>query len=98
MIIKGRLVNLRKIRLDDIGYIARWQQDEELMKYYDESVFKTIDEISKGILNNLKSPERIDYMIETIGKKPIGTIALKRIDWISKNCEILIMVGEERKK
>ena len=96
--ITGRVVNLRQITMSDLPKVIEWSQDRELMKYYDELTVNSPREIEQILQQNITKSDRIDYMIETKNREPIGRVFLKKINWLNSNLEIHTMVGQKRKR
>ena len=82
----------------DLSKVSEWWQDEKLMKYYDELPFHAPFEIEHILKQNISAVDRIDYIIETKAKEPIGRIFFSRINWEDKHLEIHIMVGDKNKR
>lgn len=96
---QGRLVRLRNLCIDDVPIFAQWRQDSNLMKYYDEPYMLSFNEQSLILKARADSFDQIDYIVESLnGYEPIGQISLKKIDWVSRNCEIYSMIGESEKQ
>lgn len=96
--IKGRTVNLRRLKIDDLPYIFKWRQDPELSRYYDELPISMPLEIEQEIHTRISSPIRLDLVVETIKGEVIGVVFLKNINWKDGNAELHGMVGEKHKK
>ena len=96
--IKGRSVNLRKITMADLPKVFEWCEDKELMKYYDELPVYAPFEMEHILRQNISAVDRIDYIIETKEKKPIGRIFLSMINWDDRHLELHTMVGEINKR
>lgn len=92
--IKGRTVNLRRMRLDDLTFIHSWWQDQELMRYYDRLPIHSPLELSEEIRTNIGDSHRLDFVIETKSVDPIGLIYLSNINLNDRHCELHIMIGE----
>jgi len=97
-VIKGRHVNLRRMKIDDVPNVIKWRQDAELSRYYDELPINTPLEIEHEIRANLNSPKRLDFVIETKRGDTIGMVYLMNISWKNKNTELHIKVGESEKR
>ncbi len=96
--IKGRTVNLRRITVSDLPMVIEWWQDRELMKYYDELPVNSPSEMEHILRQNISAMDRIDYIIETKKKDPIGRVFLSRINREDRNLEIHIMVGKKNRR
>jgi len=96
--ITGRFIILRQITMSDMPKVVEWYQDSELMKYYDELTVNSPREIEQILQQNITTGDRIDYIIETNDREPIGRIFLKNINWLNRNLEIHTMVGQKNKR
>jgi len=96
--IKGRTVNLQRLKIDDLPYIFKWRQDAELSRYYDELPINMPLEIEHEIRTKISSPNRLDLIIESKKGEAIGVVFLKNISWKDRNAELHAMVGEKDKK
>lgn len=96
--IKGRTVNLRRMRLNDLTFIVNWWQNQELMRYYDRLPIHSPLELSEEIRKNIGASHRLDFVIETKSVDPIGLIYLSNINLSDRHCEMHIMIGEADRK
>ena len=96
--IKGRTVNLRRLKIDDLPNILKWRQDAELARYYDELPIHMPLEIEQEIRTKISSPDRLDLVIETKKGEAIGVVFLRNIRWKDRNAELHAMVGEKDKR
>ena len=95
--IKGRIVNLKRVRLNDLTYILKWWQNQDLMRYYDRLPIHSPLELGEELRRNLSTFNRFDFIIETKVGEPIGLIYLQKISYNDRHCEIHIMIGESDK-
>jgi len=77
--IKGRTVNLRRLKMDDLPNILKWRQDAELARYYDELPINMPLEIEQEIRTKISSPNRLDLIIESKKGEAIGVVYLRKI-------------------
>jgi len=96
--IKGRTVNLKRVRLNDLTCILKWWQNQHLMQYYDRLTIHSPLELGEELRRNLSTFNRFDFIIETKVREPIGLIYLQKINYNDRHCEMHIMVGEPDKK
>jgi RimJ/RimL family protein N-acetyltransferase len=96
--IKGRTVDLRRLKIDDLSYILKWRQDAELTRYYDELPINMPLEIEQEIRTKISSPDRLDLIIETKKEETIGVVFLRNIRWKDRNAELHVMVGDKDKR
>lgn len=89
---------LRELCQEDHVAINRWRNDRELIGYLG-SPFRYISrEVDEGWLksyfSNRSNTVRL-AICERKGGAVIGAVYLLSIDWISRNCEFAIWVGEK---
>jgi len=84
--------------MSDLPRVFEWCRDGELLKYYDELPVNAPFEIEHILQQNISAMDRIDYIIETKQKRPVGRIFLSRINRADRNLEIHTMVGEAKKR
>lgn len=86
-------VFLRKVRVSDKKYFAKWWRDKELLKWTSGDLRRISDkEINMYFRGMLGEKDRYDYII-MVGKKIVGHIPLvaRRNGWY----ETMIVIGEE---
>lgn len=90
-------VFLREIAGDDVVVINSWRSDKGLIdklgagfRYIDKSV--DIDWLDT-YFNNRSSNVRL-AICEKSTRKLVGAVYLVGIDWINRNCEFAIMIGD----
>lgn len=98
--IKGEKIYLRPIIKEDIGFLNKWKNDEEVYKYLGGGYMPTsIDQQMKWLDSMIDtSGNNKRYIICEQNNKPIGMVGLYNINWIHRNCEIGIYIGEKDKK
>ena len=84
--------------MSDLPKVIEWWQDKELLKYYDELPVNSPSEMEHILRQNISAIDRIDYIIETKKKEPIGRVYLSRINREDRNLEIHTMVGEKNRR
>lgn len=94
--IKGRTVNLRLVRFNDLSFLLKWWQDKDLMRFYDRLPVSSPLELGDELRARIDSRDRVDFIIETKAEQPIGLAYLQNINQRHRHCEIHIMVGERR--
>lgn len=96
MNIKGNIVTLRAIEIDDLDSLNRWSNSPELWKnlagwHFPYSKLNTENWILN--INNNNSTNQI-FAIDTIEHGLIGTASLKNIDWKNRNAFHGMMLGD----
>lgn len=90
-------IYLREISKDDIRVINSWRSNRELIdklgtgfRYIDKSVD---DAWFESYLKNRSSNIRL-AVCEQPANNIVGVVYLLGIDWVNRNCEFAIMIGE----
>lgn len=96
--IRGRTVNLRRPKLDDLPNLIKWRQDADLSRYYDILPINMSSELAQELRNNIGSSHRLDFIIETKKGQPMGIAYLKNIRWDDRNAELHTMAGDKDKR
>jgi RimJ/RimL family protein N-acetyltransferase len=99
MILKGKEIVLRPVVKDDYRLIFKWFNDKEII---DNIIGFRLNFSMGEALDWCERASRVDdknikWIIETIGEKPepIGFTGLYNIDFINKNAESAIVIGEK---
>jgi RimJ/RimL family protein N-acetyltransferase len=95
-LISGRLVKLKRLGLQHLPYIYKLRNDKKLMSFYDLFPCSSMFKIEKTVKNEIKSKDRLDFVVQTLKCDVIGAAWLKRIDWRGRACEINIMISEKK--
>lgn len=96
--IQGRLVNVRKLRTNDIPHLVKWFQDSNILEYYDRFPLKRSWEIERDMNHQMNSINSLNFIIENKKGEPLGLCYLSRINWINRNAEIHILIGDSTKR
>jgi len=75
--------------------VYKWRNDPNLMAFYGLSPIISIEKIQEEIKTNRALKNRLDFIVLTQKKYPIGMVWIKRLDWINRHCEINCMIGEK---
>jgi RimJ/RimL family protein N-acetyltransferase len=94
-LINGRSVNLKKLESDYLPHIYKWRNDPELMRFYGLYPILSLDKVQEEIKTNKNLKNRLDFIVLSKNRDPIGMVWLRRIDWINSNCELNCMIGEK---
>ncbi|MBW2971082.1 GNAT family N-acetyltransferase [Candidatus Woesearchaeota archaeon] len=98
MKIKGKRINLRRLRRSDANFIYEHAKDKEISKYTQVPHPYTIEHAKKFINETQKKMrERTDYSFgielkET--KEIIGMMSLMKVDWANMNAEVGYWLGK----
>jgi len=94
-LINGRTISLKPLDSDYLPLVYKWRNDPDLMAFYGLSPIISIEKIQEEIKANKGLKNRLDFIILTQKRDPIGMVWLKRIDWVNRHCELNCMVGEK---
>jgi diamine N-acetyltransferase len=96
-VIKGEKIYLRPILKNDIAVLNDWKNDEETYRYLGGGFMPTsIDHQEKWIDNLIDTTGSNKRFIISDNKNvPIGMVGLYDINWIHRNCEIGIYIGNK---
>lgn len=87
-------IYLRKIKLSDKKYFAKWWRDKELLKLTSGILRRISDQKISQYFQNILNSEKDYHFIITLNKKPIGHISLvkRKNNWY----ETEIVIGEKK--
>lgn len=95
--LKSERVALRPILKEDINSINKWKNDYEVFKFLGGGFMPiSIDQQSKwmdSMIDNTGNNKRFAIVNEE--SNFIGVIGLYNINWINRNCEFGIYIGEK---
>ena len=94
--LKGIKVCLRPIRRNDIDLLNTWKNNEEVYMYLGGGFRPiSVDQQGKWLdsMIDLTGNDR-RFMIVDQDDKPVGMIGLYGIDWVNRNCEIGVYIGD----
>jgi len=86
---------LRKMEEKDLPLKVKWINDPEVNKYLHYDLLVTLEKTKKWYKRIQLDNSRIDLVIETLDKKPIGFGGLLKINNRDKNAELFITIGEK---
>ena len=97
--IVGKRVRLRAVEPTDLERCLRWINDPDVtghltMREPISSVSETrwLEKAAAG-----DDPRARQYAIETLDGVHVGNIGLHHINWIDRNCELGILIGEKER-
>lgn len=96
--LEGELVKLRPLELGDLdGAYVSWLNDPEVNAHNSHHVFPYNVAQAKGYIESV-SGDKNNLVLAIVAKdsgKHIGNISLQRIDYISRNAEYAILLGDK---
>jgi RimJ/RimL family protein N-acetyltransferase len=91
-----RTYYLKPLDLIDKEYLLKWNRDEEIRNLTGAIFPASYLEHEKWFENKaLATKERMWIIVSTNNNEPIGTIGLKNFDYINRNVELYIYIGEK---
>jgi len=97
--ITGKNVRLRAMQRSDLPLFVRWFADPDVREYLMVHALYSLDTEEAWYENMRKRPtEEHPMMIEILvdsGWQPVGDITLIEIDWINRQAEVGVMIGEK---
>lgn len=96
--LKGERVNLRALQENDLNdTYLQWLNDEEICRFNSHAVFPNTVEKMKAYFAGLHTNHNqvILAMVDRMTGKHIGNVSLQNINWISRNAEFAILLGDK---
>ncbi len=99
-VLTDEVVNLRPIERSDLAYLNRWKNNKDIYRYLGGGFLPVSIAVQEQWMNTLMdttgSSKR--FLIESAEEKPLGMIGLYNINWIHRNCELGIFIGEKEEQ
>ncbi|MEJ2248109.1 MAG: GNAT family protein [Candidatus Lokiarchaeota archaeon] len=94
--LEGEEIDLVPNNLEHIKLYAKWMNDEQVRHFARNPVPHTIEEIKKWFEpSEERFTEHISFEVwHKKDKKPIGTGGFSHINWINRNANIFLSIGE----
>ena len=91
------MIKLRAITLNDSEKLFSYRENKALRDMFLGNIFPNTPELEKKWIENLpnREPYTVTLGIENQEKEFVGFIQLKNIDYINRNAELAILIGEE---
>jgi ribosomal-protein-alanine N-acetyltransferase len=96
--LKGERIHLRALEERDLNEnYLQWFNDEDICRYNSHAVFPNTESRMRSYFTFLQNQDRniVLAIIHTDSKKHIGNVSLQNINWISRNAEFAIVVGDK---
>jgi ribosomal-protein-alanine N-acetyltransferase len=96
--LKGEKVYLRALREEDLkdNYV-QWLNDEEVCRFNSHGMFPNTEQKMRAYfagLHNNRS-QVVLAIVDNKTDKHIGNVSLQNINWVSRNAEFAIIIGEK---
>lgn len=99
LFLEGKTIYLRPLKRKDLtGNYSRWFNDQEVCKYNSHGYFPMQKQALEDYFKEISSSNK-NLVLAIVSKKNdahIGNIALQCINWIAKNAEFAIIIGEKK--
>jgi len=95
--IQGKGVYLRGLREEDVSTYYHWLNDQDVCKYNSHGYLPYSARNMESYLENIliSDSNLVLAIVHEESGKHVGNISLQNIDWISRNAEYAIILGEK---
>src|SRR5688572_11485890 len=96
--LKGSRIHLRGLMEQDLNEnYLQWLNDEEVCQHNSHATFPNTEQKMKNFFNGLASnPNQVVLaIVHTETNKHIGNVSLQGINWVSRNAEFAILLGDK---
>lgn len=96
--LKGERVHLRGLEEKDLtNDYLQWLNDEEVCRFNSHAVYPNTESRMKSYFTSLQDQDKniVLAIIHTNSKKHIGNVSLQNINWIWRNAEFAILLGDK---
>ncbi len=97
-ILSGSRIYLREVRLSDVNdRYHRWINDPEVTRYTESRFFSNSMEHLQNYVDEIINKKDLIFLAVILkeNKQHIGNIKLGPIDWIHRNADIGVIIGEK---
>jgi RimJ/RimL family protein N-acetyltransferase len=93
---KGRHVNLRGLRREDLEHVRRWWDNAEVTQYMETGARPATEPMLEGFYKTAtENPNLVVFVVEVAKTgRPIGTSGLYEIFWPGRRAEFRILIGD----
>ncbi|MBB1287119.1 GNAT family N-acetyltransferase [Flavisolibacter sp. BT320] len=95
--LKGNRIHLRSLMEQDLSSAyLQWLNDEEVCRNNSHAVFPNTEAKMKAYFNSLQNTQRdvVLAIVHTESGTHIGNVSLQNINWVSRNAEFAILIGD----
>jgi RimJ/RimL family protein N-acetyltransferase len=95
---QGKLVRLRGYEKRDVDALLRWMSDEEVIQSLGPTRIPQTRAFQEHQIEEMIRPDSTSkiFVIETLAGEAIGECGLRNFDWVSRNAELIITIGDKR--
>ncbi|MCH4533013.1 GNAT family N-acetyltransferase [Staphylococcus haemolyticus] len=88
-------INLRALMKSDSNLILNWMKNEKL-RYLIGTVYPITElEHENWFQNRMLEKDNRMFVIDLDNEKSIGIVGFKNLDWVNRNSELFIYIGDE---
>ncbi|WP_204194274.1 GNAT family protein [Staphylococcus sp. GDY8P47P] len=88
-------INLRALKKSDSNLILNWIKNEKL-RYLIGTVYPITElEHENWFQNRMLEKDNRMFVIDLDNEKSIGIVGFKNLDWVNRNSELFIYIGDE---
>jgi len=95
--IEGETIDLVAENSKWANLICKWRNDPKVRQYARNMWPQTLEEVKKWF-EPLPDKQMREFIVFTVyhkeAKQPIGRIGFSRIDWVSRNANLFLIIGE----
>ena len=95
--IEGEIIDLVAVNSKWANLVCKWMNDPKVRHYLRNIWPQTLEEVKK-LLESLPNRQMRELIVFTVyhkhAKRPIGSIGFNQINWVSRNANIFINIGE----
>ena len=94
--IKGKLIGLRAVEINDLEYLKNWRNNTEFRKNFRE--VRELNSVNQDNWFNKINSSPNDFMFTIIrleDNKPIGACGLLYVNWIIRSADFSFYIGIE---
>lgn len=94
--LKGRQVNLRGLRREDLEHVRRWWDNAEATQYMETGARPATEPMLESFYKTAtENPNLVVFVVEEAKTgRPIGTSGLYEIFWPGRRAEFRILIGD----
>ena len=95
--LQGQRIQLRALTEKDLTEeYLQWLNDEEVCRYNSHAIFPNTEQKMKNYFDRLDiQREVVLAIIDAKLNKHVGNISLQNINWVSRNAEFAILLGDK---
>jgi len=96
--LKGIRIYLRALTEKELtDEYLQWLNDDEVCRHNSHAIFPNTEQKMKDYFNRLDSQREVVLaIIDSEADKHIGNISLQNINWVSRNAEFAILLGDKK--